>query len=180
MLTQEVISKSDLTDGQYAEILVLCAGAYEEDLSAYLEDFDDAVHVLGRVDEQLVTHGLWIPRWLQIGDGPLLKTAYVEAVATEESYRQRGYAAQIMQRIVHEIHDFEIAGLAPFSERYYARLGWETWRGPLLIRQEGKVIPTPPDEDGDEECLMIYRLPRTPHIDLDSAISIEWRKHEVW
>lgn len=180
MIELTVRPKSLLSRTEYNEILDLCAHAYGEDLSLYLAEFEDAVHVMGRAAGTLVTHGLWVTRWLKIEDGPLLRTAYVEAVATAESHRRHGYAAQVMQRIVAELEDFDIAGLAPFSEEYYGRLGWETWCGPLLIRKDDEIFPTPPDEDGDEECLMIYRLPRTPHLDLNSPISVEWRKYEVW
>jgi hypothetical protein len=56
----------------------------------------------------------------------------------------------------------------------YARLGWEFWRGPLFIRRAGRLIPTP-----DEE-VMILRLPKTPPLDLEAPLSVEWREGELW
>lgn len=180
-LRLDVIPASQLTAGECDEIIDLCSRAYEEDFEVYRALlFQNAVHVRGWIDDVLVTHALWLTRWLQLETGTMLKTAYIEAVATDQAFRNRGYASRVMRRVAAEIQDFDIAGLSPFSERYYARLGWEKWRGPLLIRQNGKLLPTPPDEDGDEECLMILRLPKTPDLDLDSPISIEWREGEVW
>jgi len=155
---------TELTTNEYSEMIDLCSRAFEEDYEIYMQSFQNSIHVLGRLDDQLVTHAMWVPRLLQLADGTPLQTAYVEGVATEEAYRNRGYAAAIMQRVADEIQGFDIAGLAPFSVAYYSRLGWERWQGSLLIRKDGKLLPTPPDEDGDEECLMI----------------IEWREGEVW
>jgi aminoglycoside 2'-N-acetyltransferase I len=56
----------------------------------------------------------------------------------------------------------------------YARLGWELWRGPLFVRTDAGLMPTP-----DEE-VMILRLPRTTPLDLDSPLSAEWREGELW
>lgn len=176
----DVTPSDQLSAAGRKQILDLCERAYEEDLGKYLDLFENPVHVRGWVNETLVTHAAWVTRWLQLADKTNLRTAYIEMVATEPTYQNRGYAAAVMHKIAAEIQDFDLAGLAPFSEDYYSRLGWESWRGSLLIRKDGQLLPTPPDEDGDEECLMILRLPKTPQLDLDSPISIEWREGEVW
>lgn len=185
MFQQEILTSEQRTDADYDEVLQLCNSAYEEDVGAYLAAFADGTHVLGKVDGTIVSHAMWVTRWLQVGDGPFLKTAYVELVATGIAHRNRGYASAVMKRLVteirnHEIENYEIGGLCPSSEQYYTRLGWESWRGPLLIRKDGELLPTPPDEDGEAECLMIYRLPQTPKLSLDALVSIEWREGEVW
>jgi aminoglycoside 2'-N-acetyltransferase I len=65
--------------------------------------------------------------------------------------------------------------LAPSDPAFYERLGWESWRGPLYVRKGGELVPTP------GERAMVYRLPRTPRgLDLDRAVSIEWRPGEIW
>lgn len=187
----EVVPANNLTDKVRSELVNLCSRAFEEDYELYMLALKDAVHVLGRVDGKLVTHGAWITRWMQLeGNMPgkraveraddMLRTAYIEGVATEEAFRRRGYAAAVMRRIASEIQHFDIGGLSPFSVEYYARLGWEEWRGPLLIRQHGQLLPTILEDEQDEECLMILQLPNTAAIDLDGAISIEWREGEVW
>ncbi|HSM25153.1 MAG TPA: GNAT family N-acetyltransferase, partial [Anaerolineaceae bacterium] len=106
---------------------------------------------------------------------PKLRTAYVEAVATHPDFQHRGFASLIMRKVVDEIQDFDIDGLAPFSVDYYTRLGWELWHGAMYERKENELVASPKDEE-----VMIYRLPKTPAMDLDSAISIEWREGEVW
>jgi aminoglycoside 2'-N-acetyltransferase I len=170
-----VVAGKDLTTEERKGVIALCDLAYDEDMGAIIGEFVEPVHVLGFLDDKLVTHALWITRYLQPDGLPPLRTAYVEAVATHPDFQHRGFASAIMRKVVDEIQDFDIAGLAPFSVDYYARLGWERWRGSMYERKDGQLIASPP-----EERVMIYRLPRTPKLDLDSAISIEWRVGEVW
>ena len=72
------------------------------------------------------------------------------------------------------IVDFDLGALCPAIPLMYARLGWEFWCGPLFIRRADRLIPTP-DED-----VMILRLPRTPPLDLEAPLSVEWREGELW
>lgn len=171
----QVIPASRLSSALRSEILALCQRAYEEDLGPLFETFQGAVHLLGWSAGRLVSHALWVTRFLQAGSGPLLRTAYVEAVATDPDQQRRGYAAIIMRRLVEEIQDYDLGALSPFSVEYYARLGWELWRGPLFIRQEDVLLPSPEDEE-----VMIYRLPLTPRLDLHDSLSAEWREGELW
>jgi len=58
---------------------------------------------------------------------------------------------------------------------FYARLGWECWRGPLSVRVGARLVPTP-----DEE-VMALRLPRTPTpLDLSLPLAVSWRLGDVW
>ncbi len=157
------------------EIRALCDRAYEEDLGDFFAEFADSTHVLGYLDNRLVSHALWVTRWLQVDRGPLLRTAYVELVATEAQYRNQGFASAVMRHLVTQIQDFDLAALSPFSVEYYQRLGWEPWRGPLFIREGETLLPTPDDEE-----VMIYRLPKTPALDLSLPLSAEWRAGELW
>jgi aminoglycoside 2'-N-acetyltransferase I len=165
-LTPETIKK---------EIVSLCNRAYEEDLGSLFETFVDATHVLGYYNDLLVCHALWVTRYLQAGTNPAMRTAYVEAVATEAKYRKRGFASAVMKHLVGEIQDYELAALSPFNVAYYERLGWELWRGPLFIRKEEDLMPSLDDEE-----VMIFRLPRTPVLDLNAPLSAEWREGELW
>ena len=174
-LSFRVVEGAALKPEEREEIIALCDLAYEEDMGVIIRQFVDPVHVLGYWGEKLVCHALWITRYLQPEGFRLLRTAYVEAVASHPNYRCRGFASAIMRRVIEEIQDFDIAGLAPFSVAYYARLGWELWRGPLYERVEDSWVASLPEDE-----LMIYRLPKTPTLDLDAAISVEWREGEVW
>lgn len=157
------------------EIVSLCNRAYEQDMGTLLETFVDATHVLGYYNDLLVCHALWVTRYLQVGTNPVMRTAYVEAVATEAKYRQRGFASALMKHVAGEIQDYELAALSPFSVAYYERLGWELWRGPLFIRTKDDLLPS---LDGEE--VMIFRLPKTPVLDLNAPLSAEWREGELW
>lgn len=174
-LSIEVVQGELLSDADRANVVSFCTRAFEEDMTPFFETFVGATHVLGSLAGMLVSHALWITRYLQVGTGPLLRTAYVEAVATDPGYRNRGFASVIMQRLVDEIQDYDLAALSPFSTVYYGRLGWETWRGPLFARTEQGLAPSPDDEE-----VMILRLPRTTPLDLDAPLSVEWREGDVW
>lgn len=161
-------------------IINLCTRAFEEDFSSLMTTFQESSHVIGWLNEQVVSHALWVTRWLQVESGPLLRTAYVEAVATDPAYQNRGYATAVMRRLAAEIAandvGFDLGALSPFSINWYARLGWKQWTGPLSIRTEQGLLRTP-EEDGQ---VMILRLPRTPSLELTAGLSAEWRAGEVW
>jgi aminoglycoside 2'-N-acetyltransferase I len=174
-LQLEVVSNDLLSPQTRSEVVALCTRAFEENYSPLLAPLHGAVHVLGRLGPKLVTHALWVTRWLQAGTKPIMRTAYVEAVATEQAYRRRGFATAVMKRLAQEIRAYDLGGLSPFSVAYYARLGWELWRGPLFIRTDDGLLPTLEAED-----VMILRLPNTPDLDLDAPLSAEWREGELW
>lgn len=174
-LVLSIVHSSDLSPGDRRRIVELCNRAYEEDLTATFERLAGGTHVLGTVGGELVSHAMWVTRWLQIWKDPLLRTAYVELVATAADHRRRGYAAAVMRCLQQQILDYDIGALSPFSTAYYGRLGWELWRGPLLERRAGELIASPDDEE-----VMILRLPRTPALDLTAPLSVEWREGEVW
>ena len=140
-----------------------------------MDTFSGATHVLGRFQSTLVTHALWITRWLQYASLPPLRTAYVEAVATEHSYRNRGLATVIMKRLAEEIRYFDLGALSTGSHGFYARTGWQLWRGPLFIRTSNGLLPT-----RSEHGVMVLLLPNTPPLDLDAPLSAEWREGELW
>lgn len=181
MMTLEIkiIHKHELSPEIFQQTNALCSAAFEEDYTPYLNAFEDSLHLLGYENGRLVSHALWITRWLQIGDGPLLCTAYVEGVATAEEGRGRGYATQLMRRLATEIEndarEYDLAALSPFSVAYYARLGWELWMGPLYVRTAQGLVRTL--RDGD---VMVMRLPDSPEFDVNDSLSVEWREIEVW
>jgi aminoglycoside 2'-N-acetyltransferase I len=174
-LVIQVKKSRALSEAEYSAILTLCNQAFEHDISPNMKSFENPAHVLGRYRGRLVSHVLWITRWLQIGDGPLLRTAYIEATATEFDHRHRGFASKVMKRAAEEIQDFDIAALSTGSLGFYARLGWQLWRGPLFLRKDKELIPTP-----EERGVMVLALPETPPFDINAPLSIEWRELEPW
>lgn len=158
-----------------AGVRALCDSAYGEDLADYFEAIGPGEHLLGWQDGVLASHLMWVTRWLQPGDGPLLRTAYVELVATAPAMRGRGYATALLEYFPSQVADFDIAALGPATESLYSRLGWRYWRGPLAVRTAEGRVPTP------EERIMVLELPRTPVLDPELPLSVEWRPgEEVW
>jgi aminoglycoside 2'-N-acetyltransferase I len=174
MLRIEIVKAADLTTDARAAIVEMCNRAYEEDLAPLFATFHDATHLLGFEESALVSHAMWVTRWLQPGNGPLLRTAYVEMVATDPDFQGRGFASEIMRHLAVAITDFDLGGLSPAETSLYTRLGWRFWRGPLAIRTGQTMIPTP------EEQIMILLLPKTPALELDAPLSAEWRDGELW
>ena len=157
-------------------VYALCNAAYEEDTTGYFRDLSPGRHALGRVAGVIVSHAMIVPRALQVGDGALLRTAYVELVATHPDHQHRGYASALLLDFESEMLGFDLGALSPSDAEFYARLGWESWRGPLAVRTSAGLEASP-----DDESVMIRRLPRTPlPLDLDASVSIEWRVGEVW
>ena len=174
--TIQVIAHQELPSNQLHAVLSLCAEAYDEPFATFEPWAGNAVHVLGYLGTTLVSHAMWVERLLQPQGMPLLRTAYVEAVATLKAHQQQGYGTAIMTRLQTEIASYDLGGLSenPDVRDRYQRLGWEPWRGPLFIRTDSGLLPTP-----DEHC-MILRLPGTPPLNLDGALSAEWRMGELW
>jgi aminoglycoside 2'-N-acetyltransferase I len=166
----------DLLAPTREQVFALCERAYRQDLRAISGTFDSPTHVLGIVAGTVVSHALWITRWLAPGPSAPLRTAYVEWVATDPVHQRRGYASAVMRVLMDAIDDFQLAALSPseMGQSLYARLGWEPWRGPLFIREPAGLVATP------GETVLIRRLARTPDLSLVDSLSAEWREGELW
>ncbi|MGE0883794.1 MAG: GNAT family N-acetyltransferase [Blastocatellales bacterium] len=170
-----VAGADDLHEEERAALIQLCTAAYEENFDHLFLSLPGATHVLGWLDGEIVTHAAWVTRWLQPAGLPLLRTAYVEAVATAPVRQGLGFGTAVMQHLQTHIQDYELGALSPSEVAFYARLGWEMWQGPLAIRTTAGIEPTPPDEE-----VMILRLPRTPALELSVLLTAEWREGELW
>jgi aminoglycoside 2'-N-acetyltransferase I len=171
----EVIKGQTMSSDERKTIINFCSQAFDEDLESLFNTFSHPTHVLGYQAGKLVSHALWVTRWLQVDNNPMLRTAYVEAVATGNKYRGLGYATAIMKRVAEVIQAYELGALSPFNVVFYERLGWELWQGPLYIRTEAGLVRSPRDE-----TVMILRLPKTPNLDLNTSLSAEWREGKLW
>jgi aminoglycoside 2'-N-acetyltransferase I len=168
------ISSDDLTPHLIDTIRALCDLAYGEDTAAYLAALGPGEHLLGWDNGELTAHLMWVTRWLQPGDRALLRTAYVELVATAPTRQREGFATALLRHFPPQVADFDLAALSPATETLYTRLGWRFWRGPLAVRTGHGLEPTPGEQ------VMILPLPRTPVLNLDLPLSVEWRPGEVW
>lgn len=167
----------DLGPALRASIVRLCVAAHGsadfENLFWYIPS--GGRHFLALREGQLVSHAVVTTRWLQPEGLPLLKTAYVDAVATSPAAEGRGYGSALMRALAGGIDDYSIACLETERPSFYTRLGWELWRGPLAGRSERGLIPTL-----DQQGVMILRLARTPPLDLDRGLSIECQEATIW
>jgi len=172
------LKTEELTADQKSKVIDVCIAANDD------EGFKDlfavyfpsgARHFLGYVGAELVSHAVVSIRWAQPEGMHELSTAYVDAVATSPAFQSRGCGSAVMRQLAADTGDFEIACLQTEREGFYARLGWEIWRGPLAGRGEDGLILTP-----DQRGVMVLRLPRTPPIDLDAAMTIECQRERIW
>jgi aminoglycoside 2'-N-acetyltransferase I len=159
-------------------IIDVCVMAHQEEdfrnLFSYVPS--GGWHFLAFQGEQLVSHALVTTRWLQPEGHPLLRTAYIDAVATLPAYQGRGHASALMRHLASRIDDeYVLACLESERVEFYERLGWELWRGPLAGRSEQGLIPTP-----EQKGIMILRLSQAPGLDLDSTLTIEAQATRIW
>jgi len=173
-LAIEHLRSTELTPALAAAVLNVCDAAYETSTAPFFESLGAGDHLLGIRDGVVVSHLMWITRWLQPAGRQPLRTAYVEMVATEPAMQRQGFATALLEKFATLVDDFELAALCPATEGLYARLGWRFWHGPLSARRAGTIVPTP------GERVMILPLPLTPALDSEQPLSIEWRAGEVW
>lgn len=171
--------KTEALDTDTRNLIVdLCILAHQE------EDFKNLFfyvpsggwHFLAFQGEQLVSHAMVTTRWLQSERHSLLKTAYIDAVATLPTAQGRGHASTLMRHLARRIDgEYVIGCLETDRIEFYERLGWEVWRGPLAGRSEQGLIPTP-----DQKGIMVLRLSQTPALNLDSMLTIECQDARIW
>ena len=160
-----------------ASIIQLCIAAHENEDFNYLFSHipSGGRHFLAYHEETLVSHAVVTTRWLQPEGQPVLKTAYVDAVATLPVCQGQGHGSAVLQHLAKNIADYTIACLETGKPGFYERLGWEVWRGALAGRSEQGKIPTP-----DQTGVMILRLPQTPTLNLDGELTIECQAGRIW
>ncbi len=173
-LELRVVSSTVMTREQTAAVVALCSEVFNLDYAFYMNLDLYRVHVLGYVGDRLAAHALWLTRRLRVGAGPWLDAAYVEGVATHAAFRGRGFGSAVMRRLQAETAGFDLAALSPADPGWYQRLGWVRWQGPLFIVKDGDAQETP------GECVLVYRTPRSPGLDLAAPLTGEWRPFEPW
>jgi aminoglycoside 2'-N-acetyltransferase I len=103
-----------------------------------------------------------------------LRTAYVDAVATEPDLWGQGIGSAVLERLIQETLAYALVGRSTRRVSFYQRLGWERWRGPLAARTEGGLVDTP------DETVLNRCTPLSPPLDLDSLLTVEWRPGQPW
>jgi aminoglycoside 2'-N-acetyltransferase I len=174
----DVVATEQLTAEQRSAVIEVCVAAHDNEefrkiFSHYIPS--GGRHFLGYRDGELVSHAVVTTRGVQPAGEPILRTAFVDAVSTHPLHQEQGCASAVMRRLAAEVDDYEIGCLQTDIPGFYARLGWELWRGPLAGRGEDGLIPTP-----DQRGVMILRLLHTPALDLDAPLSVEVQPTRIW
>ncbi|MEM7130318.1 MAG: GNAT family N-acetyltransferase [Chloroflexota bacterium] len=178
-LTIRVTHTRNLSEDVRSAVDHVCMAARLGEMTESLFQFlpPDGIHVMGYIEDEMVSHAVVTTRWLQVAEQPILKTAYIDAVSTVPKFQQRGAGSAVMRHLTGVIPNYEIGALQTERVPFYSRVGWEVWRGPLAGRKaNGERIPTP---DMGDDRVMIFRLPNTPELDLDSPLSIEYNGR-IW
>jgi len=173
--TLKVKKNRYLTEEDIEDVINLCSNAFNEDFRPYMKDFVGGTHILGYCEDVLVSHVLWLNRWVRIENQLLLKTSFVDAMAVDEKYRKRGFASSMMTRLVGEITKYDIVVLTTNSPDYYKRLGWKEWKRPVNFRRvDGRITSL------KDSTLMVLSLPKTPPLDVHLPLTVVWREGEGW
>lgn len=142
-------------------------------------DWDHALgglHLIATLDGETLAHASVVARELHAGGRPI-HTGYVEAVATLPAVQGRGIGTLVMGAADEHIREtYELGALGTGEHGFYARLGWQTWQGPLFVRTLDGPQRTP-DEDGG---IMVLTTPSTGPLDLAAPLSCDWREGDVW
>jgi len=166
----------DLTPEFLTKLKHMLEETYREPL---VEDWEHAlggVHFYIEEDGDPVSHVSVVERLLETG-GQQYRTGYVEAVATRPDRQRRGLGSRVVQAATaHVFEEYELGGLSTGQNDLFARFGWETWRGPTFVRSDSGLERTS-DEDGG---VMVLRTGPSGGVDLDAAISCDWRSGDVW
>jgi predicted N-acetyltransferase YhbS len=172
-----VVPTAELAESAKREIVDLCTRAFEEDFGDLFELVAFAVspvHVQARIGGNLVGHAMWSERTIFLADGTTVAAAYLDAVAIDPAYQNRGLGSVVIKRLMAEVHGFALGCLSTNRPNFYARLGWELWTGPKAVSSENWIQPTP------EETVMIHRTANSPAINPGSLLVVESRPGDSW
>jgi aminoglycoside 2'-N-acetyltransferase I len=175
----QLMASGELRPGDWDELTALCVAAFDEPWDGYWDSIGPGLHVIARDDDGTIqAHAAIVDRVLYPGD-LVVPAAYVEAVAVLPILQRTGIGTRVMNEIDRLIDErYELGALGTGSQPFYARLGWEVWRGPTSIRNRDGSLERSAAEDGG---IMVRRTPSTPpELDLDAPIAVDWRPGEVW
>ncbi len=172
-----MLRTADLTDDLEVALRRLLLDAFADDFSD--DDWDHALggeHVIVAVGGRPVAHASVVPRVLELGERRV-RTGYVEAVGTAAVAQGRGFGRRVMAEIEALVRrEFEMGGLATGEHEFYARLGWERWRGPTSVRRGDRLVRSPEEDD----AIMVLRFGPSADVDLDGPIACTARRGDDW
>jgi aminoglycoside 2'-N-acetyltransferase I len=178
MATVRLIETRSLSEADRHAIRRLLDEAFEGDFSD-----DDWRHALGGWHALIegpglaAAHAAVVERELLVGARPF-RSGYVEAVAVAPSLQRTGLGAAVMATVTDLVRArFDLGALSTGEWSFYARFGWERWRGPTYIRTPDGGLVRSAEED---DSVMIVRCPPSLDIDVAEAITCEKRQGDSW
>ncbi|HEX3721222.1 MAG TPA: GNAT family N-acetyltransferase [Nitrolancea sp.] len=176
-LPRSIDTSENRCKGEKSEIVELCNRAFIQDFGELFDLVANAVapmHVQARIDGRLISHAMWSERTLHFADGTTLTAVYVDAVATDPAFQNRGFGSIVIRRLNAAIQGFALGCLATNRPSFYTRAGWERWTGSKGVKTESGVRLTP------DETVMIFRTAHSPKLDTNCQLVIENRRGDPW
>jgi aminoglycoside 2'-N-acetyltransferase I len=177
VIEQRLVASDGLDRNDLAAMRAMFAAAWAGAFSD--EDWEHTfggVHVLRSVDGELVSHGAVAERTLWL-DGRALRVGYLEAVATWPAHQGRGHGSAVVDALDEVIRAaYDLGGLSTGRRRFYERLGWLPWRGPLAVRTTDGDVPTPEERN----AILVLPTPGVPEPDVEATLVCDWRSGDVW
>src|SRR2546427_10128652 len=95
------VRTEELNEETRASIIHVCRTAHQEDDFTHLFSYipSGGIHVLAYLEQEVVSHAVATTRWLQPEGLPLLRTPYVDAVATRPAYQGQRIASTLMRHL---------------------------------------------------------------------------------
>jgi aminoglycoside 2'-N-acetyltransferase I len=173
----QIVPSQQLAEREREVLRAFLDEAFEDDFAD--EDWDHClggIHVVLRDGDTFISHAAVIERRLLAGDR-LLRTGYIEGVATRPASQGRGHGSTVMKTVAEVVEaGFDVGALATGRVHFYARLGWELWQGPTGVITPDGPMRTP----GVDGAVMILRARATSDLDLTTELMCDWRSGEVW
>jgi len=143
------------------------------------QDWDHSLggmHALVWDGDELVGEGSLVQRRLLHG-GRALRAGCVEGVAVRPDRRREGHGATVMEALEELARNAYEVGMLSATEAggaLYSARGWHPFRGTTSALTPEGVVRTPDEDDG------VFLLPCSASIDLDGALTCDWRDGNVW
>lgn len=174
----QIVESRDLADPARQAIRRLLDAAFDGDFSD--DDWRHALggwHALIESPAGVIAHAAVVPRVLRVGE-TAFDGGYVEAVAVMPDCQRSGLGTAVMRAVTDRVRaGYEIGALSTGEWPFYARLGWERWRGPTFVRlADGTLRRSPAEDDG----VMILRCALRMDVDVTAAIACDERSGDSW
>jgi len=143
------------------------------------QDWDHSLggmHALVWDGDELVGEGSLVQRRLLHG-GRALRAGCVEGVAVRPDRRREGHGATVMEALEELARNAYEVGMLSATEAggaLYSARGWHPFRGTTSALTPEGVVRTPDEDDG------VFLLLCSASIDLDGALTCDWRDGDVW